>query len=119
MGAPPPGMFAERHGVRLIVRPMKGNPLNREMVDCIDVVDEQGTHHPIPIFGGMSAATLRERIKALGIVGRINVHFNVSADDEGWFDKVTDELWPKASVCGPGCCECRKTATFSRESSRL
>lgn len=96
MGAPPPGMFTERHGARLIVRPMKGDPLNREMVDCIDVIDQQGNHHPIPIFVGMSAETIREEIKALRIDGKVSVHFSVSADNGAWFDKVADELWPGA-----------------------
>lgn len=96
MGAPPPGMFTERHGARLIVRPMKGDPLNQEMVDCIDVIDQQGNHHPIPIFVGMSPETIREKIKALRIDGKVSVHFSVSADNGAWFDKVADELWPGA-----------------------
>jgi hypothetical protein len=96
MGAPPPGMFAERHGARLIVQPMKGDPLNREMVDCIDVIDQHGKHHPIPIFAGMSAETIRAKIEELGIEGRITVHFSVSEADGAWFDKVADELWPGA-----------------------
>lgn len=96
MGAPPPGMFAERHGARLIIRPMKGDPRNCEMVDCIDVIDQHGKHHPIPIVVDMSAETIRAKIKELGIEGRSTVHFSVSDADGAWFDKVADELWPGA-----------------------
>lgn len=96
MGAPPPLMFTERHGAQLIVRPMKGDPLNPEMVDCLDVIDQHGKHHPFPIFAGMSAETIRTKIKALEIEGRISVHFSVSEANGAWFDSIADELWPGA-----------------------
>jgi hypothetical protein len=96
MGAPPPEMFTHRHGAKLIVRPIMGDPLNRELVDCIDVIDQHGNHHPIQIFKGMSAVSIRQRIKALRIDGRFNVHFSVSAENGAWFDGIADELWPDA-----------------------
>lgn len=96
MGAPPPTMFTERHGARLVARPFGTDPRNTEAIDQLVVIDSEGIQYPVPIHLGMSAEAVRARIKGLGIEGRINIHFNVSDENSEWFERIAEELWPGA-----------------------
>lgn len=96
MGAPPPAMFTERHGARLIARPFGSDPRNTETVDQLVVIDQEGKQHPIPIYVGMSSEAIRAKIKELRIEGRINVHFTIADEHSEWFERIIAELWPSA-----------------------
>lgn len=96
MGAPPPAMLTERYGARLIARPFGSDPRNTEAIDQLVVIDQQGRQYPIPICVGTSADAIREKITKLGIDGPINIHFNISDEHSGWFERIVVELWPGA-----------------------
>lgn len=96
--AKPPAMFNERFGARLVVKPVTRDPRNVETVDQLVVITETGEQFPIMLYVGMSAKDIKDRIAALKVQGKMEVHFNVAEKHMDWFNSILPILFPDALV---------------------
>ncbi len=104
-GAPPPRLYTERAGAKLIAKPIGRDPRLTQTPDQIVIEDQNGQQHQIPVshqVNGttvyLNAAAVRRKMNELGITGQINVR--ASASEENW-ERVLgliNELWPTAKV---------------------
>lgn len=104
-GAPPPRLYTQRAGAKLIAKPLGRDPRLTQTPDQIVIEDQQGQQHQIPVSHQtngethyLNAAAVRRKMRDLGITGQINVR--ASASEENW-ERVLGlikELWPTGKV---------------------